>query len=98
MLPSMPRRPALLLLPLALLAASGCGERVRSTPIFPPSADVAALQEAKPVPTDDIVTDARAEARYNAAVESWGDRVSAAGVRVCRWFNANGAKFDCRGD
>jgi len=43
-----------------------------------------------------VITDARAEAHYNAAVESWGDRVSAAGVRLCRWFNANGAKFDCR--
>lgn len=74
---------------------SGCGERVVSTPIFPPSADIKALQEAKPTPTVDILTDAKAEAAYNAEVEGWGDRLSAAGRRVCRWFAAQGAVVDC---
>lgn len=64
-------------------------------PIFPPSADIDALQEAKPMPTVDILTDARAEAAYNAEVEGWGDRLSAAGRRVCRWFAAQGTVVDC---
>ncbi|MFN3991266.1 MAG: hypothetical protein ACK4IS_13540 [Erythrobacter sp.] len=55
---------------------------------------IARLQEAKPAPTPDIVTDAKASERYNAEVESWGDRLSAAGRRVCRWMQDNGAAFD----
>lgn len=64
---------------------------------FPPVEDIKALQEPKPVPTDAIATDPVAEATYNADVESWGDRLSRAGGRVCRHAVANGLKlpFKC---
>ena len=44
------------------------------------------MTEAKPIPSDAIATDPQVEAQYNADVESWGDRVSAAGGRLCRFF------------
>lgn len=64
-------------------------------PVLPPSADIEALQEPKPAPPVEIVTDAQAEAAYNAEVEGWGDRLSAAGRRVCRWFAAQGVVVRC---
>lgn len=37
-----------------------------------------------------------AEAHYNAAVESWGDRLYSAGARLCRFFDRTGMKgLDC---
>jgi hypothetical protein len=37
-----------------------------------------------------------AEAHYNASVEAWGDRVEAAGARLCRFFQRRGMKdLDC---
>ena len=64
---------------------------------YPPSADVEAVTSPKPQPTPDIVTDPQANARYNAAVESWGDTIHAAGVRICLWAQQSGAKlpFKC---
>lgn len=56
---------------------------------------MAELTKPKPQPTDAIVTDAQAAERYNADIEAWGDGVSASGVRLCHWFNAQGAEFDC---
>ena len=54
------------------------------------------MTETKPVPTDEIATDPVAEASYNASVESWGDRLRAAGVRLCRFFDDTGMKgLDC---
>lgn len=91
---TMPKMAGLLLL-LSLITAGGCGPTVSQRPIFPPRAEVQRLQEAKPAPTADIVTDAKASEIYNAEVESWGDRLSAAGRRMCRWMNDNGADFDC---
>ena len=64
--------------------------------MFPPSADVKALVEPKPRPGPDIVTSARAAAEYDVAVETWGERLSAAGGRVCRWLSANGMTIDCK--
>lgn len=69
------------LLPMLLLV-SGCG----SSGGYPPLADLQAVTEAKPVPSDAIATDPQAEAHYNADVEGWGDRVSSAGKRLCRFF------------
>lgn len=82
---STPRRRAasLALLPMLLLA-SACAHVAG----FPPPADLKAVTEAKPEPTDAIATDPVAEAHYNAAVESWGDRVRSAGLRLCRFFAA----------
>jgi len=62
---------------------------------FPPPADIAAVTEAKPLPSPDILTDPAASDRYGASVESWGERVQAAGVRLCRFFAAQGMKADC---
>lgn len=87
------------LLPLLAfaLAASGCAERVKTSLAFPPAPDLQAATEPKPVPPDDIVTSDQASADYSAAVEAWGDRVSAAGGRICRWVEDAGGKlpFKC---
>lgn len=70
-------------LPLAaLLLASACGGPVA---IHPPVADFKAVTEAKPVPGDEIATSQKAADDYSASVEGWGDRISAAGARLCRW-------------
>ena len=76
-----------LILPMLLWLASGCAAQVSH---FPPAADLSAAVEAKPVPTAAIVEDAAANARYSADVEAWGDRVRAAGGRLCRYFVALG--------
>lgn len=47
--------------------------------------DLQAVTEAKPVPTDDIATSQSAYDQYQAEIEAWGDRISAAGGRICRW-------------
>lgn len=65
-----------------LWLASGC---TSSGAIPPPAADLKAVVEPKPVPGDDIATSDQANADYNASVEGWGDRISAAGGRLCRW-------------
>lgn len=53
--------------------------------------------EAKPLAPPEIVTSAQAAAAYDVAVESWGERVSRAGGRICRWAVESGAKlpFSC---
>ena len=88
-------RHLLLLLPLA---AGGCAARERTSLAIPPAADLRAAIEPKPRPDAIILTSARAEADYTASVEAWGERVSAAAVRLCRWTVAAGAKlpFECR--
>jgi hypothetical protein len=80
------------ILAIALLCCA-CGER----PILgnPPVADVEAVVEKKPAPSEAILTSPAASARYNAAIEGWGDRVSAAGGRLCRFFKARGMEVDC---
>lgn len=79
---TLPRLAARLALLPVLLLASACA----STVALPPRADLIAVIEAKPVPDDAIATDPVAEAHYNASVEAWGDRVQAAGARLCRFF------------
>jgi hypothetical protein len=57
------------------------------------------VTEAKPVPGDEIATDPVAEATYNARVESWGDRLRSAGVRLCKFFDETGMPdLDCPKD
>lgn len=90
---SLPRRLALPTLLVALSLASACAPHISTQ--LPPAADVEAATEAKPVPTLAIATDAKAAAQYSADVESWGERVQAAGVRVCQWLNRMGGKYDC---
>tara|TARA_B100000378_G_scaffold144489_1_gene116702 strand:+ start:872 stop:1009 length:138 start_codon:yes stop_codon:yes gene_type:complete len=43
----------------------------------------------------EIATDEAAAVAYDEAIESWGERVQAAGVRVCKWLVENGADYDC---
>ena len=87
------RAGSLALLP-ALLLVSACG----GSGGYPPLADLKAVTEAKPVPTDEIATDPVAEANYNASVEGWGDRIRSAGIRLCKFFDETGMPmpgFDC---
>lgn len=84
---------SLALLPMLLLASACAG-----TGGYPPLADVKAVTESKPVPTDEIATDPQAEANYNVDVESWGDRLRSAGLRLCEFFEETGMPmkgFDC---
>src|SRR6478735_9110239 len=74
-----------LLLPMLLLA-SACADSGG----FPPLADLKAVTEPKPVPSDEIATDPQAEANYNASVEGWGERLRSAGIRLCRFFDQTG--------
>lgn len=63
---------------------------------YPPVADIQAVTEKKPQATEAILTDPVASANYNASVESWGDRLYSAGVRLCRFFDETGMPgMDC---
>lgn len=86
-------RRAILPMLMCGLTASGCGERVEPLPNYPSAQDVEAGQEAKPEPTPAILTDPVAAADYDAAIESWGDRVHDAFVRACRSLKAAGAPY-----
>jgi hypothetical protein len=82
------------LLPLvALWLVSAC-----QTPgsILPPADDLKAVVEPKPVPTDEIATSQKAADLYSSEIEAWGDRISAAGGRLCRWSErVYKVKIDC---
>lgn len=81
----------------ALSLASAC-ERPVSTPL-PPKQDVEAATEAKPTPPADIAVNPVSGATYSADLESWGERVRSAGVRVCEWLNSasKDADYKCGG-
>ena len=79
-----------------LLLAPACSKP--AIPSLPPAIDVEAVVETKPKPSVEAVTDAKAKARDDAAIEAWGDRLQAAGVRVCEWLNAIGGDYDCKPD
>jgi hypothetical protein len=55
----------------------------------PPVADL--KRETKPAMPEAALSDDRASASYNSAVEAWGERGWAAVERVCQWFVDNGA-------
>lgn len=84
----------LALLPL-LLAVSACGKQVSIEMPTPPVADIEAVTAPKPVPVGDIVNDDTAAARHSEALESWGESLSAAGIRLCHWFRDAGASVTC---
>jgi len=81
---------------LAILALTACGDErpAVGTPLI---ADIEAAAETKPPPTAAILSDPNADARYNAEIEAWGDRVSAAGRRLCRFYRDVGVKVECGG-
>ena len=86
-----PRNLAVLtVLPLAI----GCA----TARDFPPRQDLQAATETKPLPPASILTDPSANDHYNAQLEAWGERVQAAGVRLCRYFKAKGMEIDCPGN
>jgi hypothetical protein len=62
----------------------------KTTGGFPDPKDVAAATEVKPQPGDDILRDPAAGDRYDSAIEGWGDRVRAAGMRLCRFYARTG--------
>ncbi len=72
-----------------------CLTACATTGAYPPAADIAAVTEAKPQPTADILTDPAANDRYNSAIEARGDRLYAAGARLCRFFARTGMRVDC---
>jgi hypothetical protein len=75
------------------LLASAC-----TTPgaILPPADDLKAVTEAKPLPTDDIATSQKAADDFSASIEAWGDRISAAGARICRYVERSHGKLPFR--
>lgn len=77
---------------VVLLAAAGCS----TTGSYPPKADIAAITEAKPVPPVTILTDPAASELHASRVEAWGDRLSSAGQRLCKFFARTGMDdLDC---
>jgi hypothetical protein len=81
---------------LACIAAvlSACArERVVWAP--PPPEDLRAVIEVKPKPPVSILTDSTASDSYNAEVEEWGERLRAAGMRLCLFYSAQGSPVDC---
>lgn len=90
----MMRLPRRSLAALAMLSTvSACHEPVGRLPVYPSAADAEAAQEAKPEPPIEILTDEQAAAWYDASVESWGDRVHDAAVRMCRSLKDAGAPY-----
>lgn len=86
-----------LVLPLSLLAASGCGGRASLPPptIAVSAVDAAEASTVKPAPSAAILTDDAANAAYSASVELWGEKVSRAWGRVCRSLAAQGVTVAC---
>jgi hypothetical protein len=81
------------------LLATACAKPIPVSS-FPPAADVEAVTTPKPLPHPDgrTVTDPQANARYDTAIERWGEAGYAAGVRLCEWIEGMGGKlpFECK--
>jgi len=61
--------------------------------------DVAPVTEDKRRPSPDTLTDSTADARYNGALEGWIDRLQAAGMRLCHFYEWAGMpKIPCPKD
>jgi hypothetical protein len=81
---------------LIALALAGCNSTKGAILVgHPPRADVVAVTEAKPIAGAEILAP-QGNARYNSAVSAWGDRISSAGLRLCRFFESGGMDVDCR--
>ena len=50
-----------------------------------PADDLKAVTESKPVPSDEIATSQKAADQFSESIEAWGNRISAAGGRLCRY-------------
>jgi hypothetical protein len=74
----------------AVLTAAVLLSACKTTSAYPPPQDIVEVTEAKPTPGADILTDPAAGDRYDSAIEGWGDRVRAAGMRLCRFYARTG--------
>lgn len=83
---------SLLMLPF-VLGASACDKQDGIRVALPPAPDL--VVEAKPIPTEAILTDSNEEAKYNSAIEAWGERGWDAVARLCRWAADHGSKVPC---
>jgi hypothetical protein len=73
-------------IPAALVLLAAC----KTTSAFPPAKDIAEVTERKPAPKGEILTDADAGDLYDSDIEAWGERVRAAGMRLCRFYERTG--------
>lgn len=71
----------------ATLALAACAHN--PTP-FPPVSDVNALVVPRPKMPPEALTDPTADANHRSAVRKWGDDLSAAGKRVCKFLDRTG--------
>lgn len=78
-----------------VLALSCMLAACKTTSAYPSRQDLVEVTEAKPMPGADILTDPAAGDRYDSAIEGWGDRLAAAGGRLCRHFSRTGMKVVC---
>lgn len=90
-LPTFPMR--CLLLAASLSLASGCDDKARPQPIFPPVADLKV--EPKPQLDPAALGSEAALDAHDIAIEAWGEDGWKAVGRICRWAKANGAPVDC---
>ena len=74
----------------AVSILSACAKPASPTLAFPPAADLAV--PAKPVPSVEILTSAKASAAHSSAVEAWGDGLALQIGRLCRWAEEMGAR------
>lgn len=81
----------LLLVIPAFMTINAC----TTTGSHPPRADIQAITEAKPIPPPEILTDPVASDRHNNAIESWGERLHSAGLRLCRYYKRTGVDVSC---
>ncbi|AIT80931.1 hypothetical protein [Novosphingobium pentaromativorans] len=79
---------------IALLFLSAC-KSTEPPKFYPSPLDLEAVAQAKPKPTAAILTDPKANDMYNHEVEAWGDRIHAAGLRLCRFYQNLGQVVDC---
>ncbi|GFM28590.1 hypothetical protein [Novosphingobium sp. PY1] len=79
---------------IALLFLSAC-KSTEPPKFYPSPLDLETVAQAKPKPTAAILTDPKANDMYNHEVEAWGDRIHAAGLRLCRFYQNLGQAVDC---
>lgn len=80
------KRVAFLFAVMLCLPAAMC----QTTGGFPSRQDVVEVTEPKPRPEGDILNDPEAGDLYDSAIEGWGDRIHAAGMRLCRFYERTG--------
>lgn len=79
---------------IALFFLTAC-KTIEPPKVLPSHLDIEAVAQAKPKPTAAILTDPKANDLYNHEVEAWGDRIHAAGLRLCRFYKDLGEAVTC---